>query len=94
MNNLETYREKFIRAHLDIVKQDMMQKDFIIFRQGEIDRKQNIMLLKELCRLERQVLLNSLEIAKINPSNAGYLLTGNHSKYLEVNGHLAWLFSC
>ena len=34
LNNSETYREKFIRAHLDIVKQDMIQKDFIVLEES------------------------------------------------------------
>jgi len=33
-------------------------------------------------------------MARINPANAGFLLTGNKSKFIETNGALAWIFSC
>ena len=58
------------------------------------------MTLKELnifhtaCELERNQLLTVLAISVQNLQLAGFLLTGNRSNFLYVEGSTAWLYDC
>ncbi len=40
------------------------------------------------------LMLNVLQVARIDASQAGYILTRNHSTFLETDGAIAWVYSC
>ena len=50
--------------------------------------------LHTVCELERNQLLTILAMSVQNPQLAGFLLTGNRSKFLYVEGSTAWLYDC
>ena len=58
------------------------------------------MTLKELntlhnvCEFERNQLLTILAMSVQNPQLAGFLLTGNRSNFLNVEGSTAGLYDC
>ena len=47
-----------------------------------------------ICELERNQLLTILAMSVQNPQLAGFLLTGNRSIFLYVEGSTAWLYDC
>ena len=47
-----------------------------------------------ICELERNQLLTILAMSVQNPQLAGFLLTGNRSNFLYVEGSTAWLYDC
>ena len=50
--------------------------------------------LHTVCELERNQLLTILAMSVQNPQLAGFLLTGNRSNFLYVEGSTAWLYDC
>ena len=46
------------------------------------------------CELERNQLLTVLAMSVQNPQLAGFLLTGNRSNFLYVEGSTALLYDC
>ena len=50
--------------------------------------------LHHICQLERAPLLTILAMFVQNPQLTGYLLTGNRSNFLYVEGFTAWLNDC
>ena len=50
--------------------------------------------LHTVCELERTQLLTILPMSIKNPQFAGFLLTGNRSNFLYVEGSTAWLYDC
>ena len=55
---------------------------------------QELNTLHTICELERNQLLPILAMSVQNPQLAGFLLTGNRSNFLYVEGSTAWLFDC
>ena len=55
---------------------------------------QELNTLHTVCELERNQLLTILAMSVQNPQLAGFLLTGNRSNFLYVEGSTAWLFDC
>ena len=55
---------------------------------------QEINTLHTVCELERTQLLTILAMSVKNPQLAGFLLTGNRSNFLYVEGSTAWLYDC
>ena len=55
---------------------------------------QEINTLHTVCDLERTQLLTILAMSVKNPQLAGFLLPGNCSNYLYVEGSTAWLYDC
>ena len=55
---------------------------------------QELITLHKICELERNQLLTKLAMSVQNPQLAGFLLTGNRSNFLYVEGSSAWLFDC
>ena len=80
--------------YLDYVLNSNLKLDFVIHKNTQLIRQQGIEIIKQICEMERLNLLSILQTARIDPSTAGFLLTGNHSKYLETEGALAWLYTC
>ena len=55
---------------------------------------QELNTLHTICELERTQLLTILAMSVTNPQLAGFLLTGNRSNFLYVEGSTAWLYDC
>ena len=55
---------------------------------------QELNTLHTVCELERTQLLTILAISVKKPQLAGFLLTGNRSNFLYVEGSTAWLYDC
>ena len=55
---------------------------------------QELNTLHTVCELERTHLLTILAMSVKNPQLAGFLLTGNRSNFLYVEGSTAWLYDC
>ena len=55
---------------------------------------QELNTLHTVCELERNQLLTILAMSEQNPQLAGFLLTGNCSNFLYVEGSTAWLYDC
>ena len=55
---------------------------------------QELNTLHTVCELERTQLLTFLAMSVKNPQLAGFLLTGNRSNFLYVEGSTAWLYDC
>ena len=55
---------------------------------------QELNTLHTVCELERTQLLTILAMSVKNPQLAGFLLTGNRSNFLYVEGSTAWLYDC
>ena len=50
--------------------------------------------LHQLCELERTQILQSLALAVLKIPYAGYLLSGNKSKFLDYEGNFLWFYTC
>ena len=55
---------------------------------------QELNALHTICELESNQLLTILALSVQNPQLAGFLLTGNRSNFLYVEGSTAWLYEC
>ena len=55
---------------------------------------QELNTLHTICELERNQLLTILAKSVQSPQFAGFLLTGNRSYFLYVEGSTAWLYDC
>ena len=68
--------------------------DFVINQVYETMTSSELNTLTQLCELERTQILTILAIAQTNPYMAGYLLTGNRSNFVHVEGSSLWLYEC
>ena len=50
--------------------------------------------LHQLCELERTQILQSLALAVLKISYAGYLLSGKRSNFLDYEGNVLWFYTC
>ena len=55
---------------------------------------QELKTLPTICELDRNQLLTKLAMSEQNPQLVGFLLTGNRSNFLYVEGSTAWLYDC
>ena len=55
---------------------------------------QELNTLHIVCELERNQLLTILATSVQRPQLAGFILTGNRSNFLYVEGSTAWLYDC
>ena len=55
---------------------------------------QKLNTLHTICELERNHLLTILAMSVQNPRLAGFLITGNRTNFLYVEGSTAWLYDC
>ena len=55
---------------------------------------QELNTLHTIGELERNQLLTILAMSVQNPQIVGFLLTGNRSNFLDVDGSTAWLYDC
>ena len=70
--------------HLDI------KIDYTINRIFQERSRSEIETLHQLCELERTQILQSLALAVLKLTYAGYLLSGNRSIYLVYGGNFLW----
>ena len=68
--------------------------DFTINHVFKSMKLQELKILYTVCEIERTQLLTILAMAVRNPQLAGFLLTGNRSNSLYVEGSTAWLYDC
>ena len=68
--------------------------DFTISHVFKSMTVQELNSLHSICELERTQLLTILALSPKNPQLAGFLLTGNRSNFLYVEGSTAWLYDC
>ena len=66
--------------------------DFTINHVFKSMKVQELNTLYTVCELERTQLLTILAMSVKNPQLAGFLLTGNRSNFLYVEGSTAWLY--
>ena len=50
--------------------------------------------LHHLCELERTQTLQLLALALLKLDNAGYLLSGNRSSFIDCEGNFLWYYPC
>ena len=100
---LDTSKNKFIFPAL-IVSNNFATIDYDAHINTKIDYTinhvfrsmtvQELNTLHTICELERNQLLTILAMSVQNPQLAGFLLTGNRSNFLYVEGSTAWLYDC
>ena len=74
--------------HLD------MNLDYTISRIFQEMSLSELETLHQLCELERTQNLQSLALAVLKISYAGYLLSGNRSNFLDYEGKILWFYTC
>ena len=74
--------------HLD------MKLDYTISRNFQEMSLSELETLHQLCDLERTQILQSLALAVLKIPNAGYLLSGKKSNFLDYEGNILWFYTC
>ena len=87
MNN--TY---FGAIHFDIHLD--MKLDYTISRTFQEMSLSELETLHHLCDLERTQILQSLALAFLKIPYAGYLISGNRSKFIKYKGNILWYYTC
>ena len=77
---------------MDYELQQGTKLDYIFFESSRALQAPELNLLKNQCEQERIQLFTILMLSLENPRHAGYMLTGNRSMFLEIDGSLAWLY--
>ena len=100
---LDTSNNKFIFPALNVsnifatIDYDAHKNTKIDYTINHVFRSmtvQELNTLHTICELERNQLLTILAMSVQNPQLAGFLLTGNRSNFLYVEGSTAWLYDC
>ena len=68
--------------------------DYTVNHIYEIMTTSEINTLTQICELERTQILTILSLAQTNPYMAGFLLTGNRSNFVHIEGASLWLYEC
>ena len=98
---LDTSNNKFIFPALNVsnnfatIDYDAHINTRIDYTINHVFRSMTVQELNTLhtkCELERNQLLTILAMSEQNPQLAGFLLTGNRSNFLYVEGSTAWLY--
>ena len=92
MNNGQPRSNNF--ATLDYDVHINTNIDFTINHEFKSLTVQELNTLRTVCELERTQLLTISAMSVKNPQLAGFLLTGNRSNFLYVEGSTAWLYGC
>ena len=71
-----------------------IKTDYITFKIFEVLHEDDLKVLQNICELERMQLQTVLALAIESPALAGYLLTGNRSNFIHIDGNIAYLFAC
>ena len=79
---------------LDIPAYFNSKVDYIVNHIYEIMTTSERYTLTQLCEIERTQILTISSSAQTNPLMAGYLLTGNRSNFVHIEGASLWLYEC
>ena len=71
-----------------------MKLDYTISRIFQEISLSELETLHQLCELERTQIVQSLALAILKISYAGYLLSGNRSNFLDYEGIILWFNTC
>ena len=74
--------------HLDMKLHYTISKIFQEMSLSELET------LHQLCELERTQILQSLALAVLKISYAGYLLSRNRSNFIDYEGNILWYYTC
>ena len=74
--------------HLDMKLDYTISKIFPEMSLSELET------LHQLCELERTQILQPLALAVLKIPYAGYLLSGNRSKFIDYEGNSLWYYTC
>ena len=80
--------------NIDYEMQMGTKLDYLFFQSSRLLQASEIQLLKNQCEQERTEILTTLVLFLVNPRLAGYMLTGNRSRFPETDDILAWLYHC
>ena len=81
-------------ATIDYNAHTNTKTDYIIYLAFRSMTVQELNTPHTVCELERNQNLIILAMSVQNPQIAGFLLTGNRSNFLYVEGSTAWLYDC
>ena len=81
-------------ATIDYDAQKNTKIDFTIIHVFKSMTVQELNTFHTVCELERTQLLTVLAMSVKSSQLAGFLLTGNRSNFLHVEGSTAWLYDC
>ena len=90
----ELYKDGMWVGSLDYNVHQDIKSDYISHQLYRIVRENDIKILQSCCELERNQMLLTLAMSKVNPQLAGYLLTGNRSNFITIDAGIAWLYDC
>ncbi len=68
--------------------------DFIAQQLTNSLRTSELQILSQICEIERTQMLIILAIASKHEQLAGFLLTGDRSKFMSTDGSIAYLYTC
>ena len=68
--------------------------NYLFFQSSQLLQASEKQLLKNQCEQERTQIPTILMLSLENQRLDGYMLTGNRSMFLEIDGSLAWLYHC
>ena len=71
-----------------------MKFDYTISRISQEMSLSELQTLHQLCELERTHFLQSLALAVLKTTYAGYLLSGNRSNFLDYEANILWFYTC
>ena len=81
------------RTHFGAVHYDIhldLKLDYTISRIVQEMLLSELETLHQLCELERTQILQSLALAVLKISYAGFLLSGNRSNFIDYEGNILW----
>ena len=85
------------RTYFDAIHYDMhldMKLNYTISRIFQEMSLSELETLHQLCELEKTQILQSLALAVLKIPYAGYLLSGNRSKFIDYGGKFLWYYTC
>ena len=82
----------FSAIHYDIHLD--MKLDYTVNRTFQEMSLTELETVHQLCELERTKILQSLALAVLKLSYAGYLSSGNRSNFLDYGGNILWYYTC
>ena len=84
------------RAYFGAIHYDIpldMKLDYTISKIFQEMSLSELETLHQFCELERTEILQSLSLAVLKISYAGYLLSGNRSNFIDYKGNILWFYT-
>ena len=85
------------KTHFGAIHYDIhldMKLDYTISRTFQEMSLTELETLHQLCELERTQILQSLALAVPKIPNAGYVLSGNRSNFIDYEVNMLWCYAC